>query len=1077
MASFTKDVSDIYNRIRSYIKPRKIEAVYNLATGTATTPSNNPTATKEQNVSSGNKLSSTLSGGNGGGSGRSGGRSGGGGSSGAEPTVIVNPIGDGAEVISQDQSGIKYLSNKIPTLNIGGKDLKTLNTISKENIIKFKQDKELSLIKTQEENERVYNKIFRNEESKVTVLDYDSEGNPISFMYDGSVYRGKYAIENLNSRLNSVAQREFIKEQEAKAIKDKGINQYSKDKAFQRGTEALEEIRQKTFSGIDILSKFRMPTREEMNAFAKDMGMETKELSKFENKNLKTEKDKFWDNLNKDARNIKDKARSEFIKGVVDDVFDLLNIAGLAVYTAASDSKTRKEIGMSVATSLLTAPKTYWDYLKKDPIGGSAFSIGSIVGIGGLVSGIVEGGKALNKANISTKIKEAVKEVENVKKINLDKLRTAGIDINKLNKDYGIDFTKVVNGLEDASSVGLSIKLDKLSPKYIKAWEVFEGVGESTGKLSPRVLKQFSDKELRKIDVKVSAKAETELTGGVLQKMGQVINDLTDGKISSQKVKGITFEANQVPTGRIIGQKTGKNYVDNFAINPDKSFSGTAKRIMKNGDVVEQKYYTKGVGAIVREFYVNGKLKYTVTQARTGGRVVVKSEKDIVLQSLKNQKFTKNLDLIESSWKEIRKRAVVSDIQQNFKGRVVSITKTLDDIKVSPLKKSFSVEILLRNGKKFQKIDTLTPAKIVNSKSDVFADFLKKRQTALLAGGYVQEITKLKSVVLPEYVAFRRILNSSQLNGIFKRNATLFERTKLFMQRLNSGADRILNLGMNKRASVRFTGDKFLSRNKYIDDYKFANRVKIDYAKPLQANLEKSIFDMSRVLNTFQNSNVSFGFRKIWASRLIKLKIQAEYLKYLNKQHIINTQEYAKLTKLESKQAQKMASAQKMATAQKMKTETTLKFDRKMDTRTRMKPADMAKLKLELLKFPRLGDDSRKKFVDKVLGTKRAKSYVVLLGSGKKQRVASKRLKPEEAISYGAYLTDKKGDRTVRIVPAKGKPNAKFKLDYLSQASKKFRNYRIKKGKRVSYSSARLIEKRKYFNDLERLGKKRKAKK
>jgi len=124
-----------------------------------------------------------------------------------------------------------------------------------------------------------------------------------------------------------------------------------------------------------------------------------------------------------------------------------------------------------------------------------------------------------------------------------------------------------------------------------------------------------------------------------------------------------------------------------------------------------------------------------------------------------------------------------------------------------------------------------------------------------------------------------------------------------------------------------------------------------------------------------------------------------------------------------------------------------------------------------------LGDDSKKKFVDKVLGTKRAKSYVVLLGSGKKQRVASKRLKPEEAISYGAYLTDKKGDRTVRIVPAKGKPNAKFKLDYLSQASKKFRNYRIKKGKRVSYSSARLIEKRKYFNDLERLGKKRKAKK
>lgn len=233
---------------------------------------------------------------------------------------------------------------------------------------------------------------------------------------------------------------------------------------------------------------------------------------------------------------------------------------------------------------------------------------------------------------------------------------------------------------------------------------------------------------------------------------------------------------------------------------------------------------------------------------------------------------------------------------------------------------------------------------------------------------------------------------------------------------------------------------------------------------------------MSRVLNTFQKSNVSFGFRKIWASRLIRLKLQSEYLKYLNRQHIINPQEYAKLTRLESKQdmQSKQQQLQKRASVQKMKSETTLKFDRKMDTKTRMKPADMDKLKLDFPKFPRLGDNSRRKFVDKVLGTKKAKSYVVLLGSGKKQRVASKRLKPEEAISYGAYLTDRKGDRTVRIVPAKGKPNAKFKIDYLSQASQKFRNYRIKKGKKVAYSSARLIEKRKYFNDLERLSSKSK---
>jgi hypothetical protein len=976
-------------------------------------------------------------------------------------------------VISQDKSGIRYLSNKFPTLDLGGKNIKTLNTTSKENIIKFKQDKELSLIRAQKENERVYNKIFGNEESRVTVLDYDSEGNPISFKYKGSVYDGKYAIENLNSKLNSVTQTEFIKEQEAKTIKDKGINQYSKDKAFQLGTEALEELRQKTFSGIDILSRFRMPTKEEINAFSKDMGIETKELSKFENKNLKTEKDKFWDNLNKDARNIKDKTKSEFIKGAVDDVYDLLNIASLGVYASASDSKTRKEIGMIVATSLLTAPKTYWDYLKKDPLGGSAFTIGSIVGIGGLVGGIVEGGKALNKANISTKIKEAVTEVENVKKINLDKLRTAGIDINKLNKDYGIDFTKVINGLEDASSVGLNIKLDKLSPKYIKAWEMFEGVGESTGKLSPRVLKQFSDKELRKMDVKVSAKAETELTGGVLQKMGQVINDLTDSKISFQKRKGITFEANQVPTGRIIGQKTGKNYIDNFAINPDKSFSGTAKRIMNNGDVVEQKYYTKGVGAIVREFYVNGKLKYTVTQARTGGRIVVKSGSDLAFEGLK-PRIAKNMEIVEETFKEIRKKATISDIKQNFFGRVKAFTKDLTYVKATPLKQMKGIGVFLKDGNKFLRVDVLTPARIVKSQTDVFADFLKKRKTNLLADNYIAEVTNLRSMILPEYKAFRRTLYSSELSGIFKRNPTLFEKTKSFIKRLNDSTTEILNRSMNKRGSTSLT---ISSGKRYFEDYKYANEVKVKYSIPLQTNLEKSISDMSRVLGTFQNTNISFGFRKLWVNRLVRLKLQSEYLKYINKQHILTSQEYARLSRLDSKTDTK--TNQKMAQTSKLRSEVALKFDRKMESSKLNKFPDMAKFKLELLKFPRFGKDSKRRFVDKVLGTKKAKSYVVLLGSGKKQRVASKRLKPEEAISYGAYLTDRKGDRTVRIVPAKGKPNAKFKLDYLSQASKKFRNYRIKNKRKIRYSSARLIERRKFFNDMpgEIRRKKRKVKK
>jgi hypothetical protein len=955
---------------------------------------------------------------------------------------------------------------------------------------KIDRDIKIKMETQQAEFEKKYLDEFSGEEAKIKVLDYDGEGYPISFEYRNKVYDGKDAEKNLNLQLNKVTERRLELKQNEENLQNKGLRQFALDKAFEITSADIEKRRQQVFNVIDVVARSKWATKEDLDKLAADLNVDKKDLQRIEKKTLTLKRDEFWDNVKNNLDKTKGDIKAEFTKGLVDDVFDILNIANVATYAVASDKNTRKELKTAVLTSLALAPATYVNYLKKDPLKGIAFTAGSIYGIDGLLNAVSSTGKVLSKAAVESNIAKAVKDIEAIKTFNLNKLTKAGFNVNKLTTEFGIDFARVVSGLDDASSIGLKIDLKKASPKYINAWNMFEGAGETAGKIDPKILKKFSDKELSKIDIKLISKAETELSGGVIKQIGKKIQDLTGNKITTRKIKGLTFEANQVPTGRIFGKKTGKNYRDAFTINPDKSFSGIAKRIMKDGDIVEQKYYTKGINSIVREFYVNGKLKYTVTQARNGGRVVVKSGKDIVLQSLKNQKFTKKLELLESSWKEIKRRAILSDVNQNFKGRVISITKTLDDIKVSPLKKSFSVEILLRNGKKFQKIDTLTPAKIVNSKSQAFADFLKQRQTVLLAGGYVQEITKLKSVILPEYVALRRTTRSLQLRGIFKRNATLFEKTKLFIQRLNTGADRIFNLKMNKRGSARFeflgkntsrrfAKDQFLGKNKYLDDYKFANRVKIDYAKPLQVNIEKSILDMSRVLNTFQKSNVSFGFRKIWASRLIRLKLQSEYLKYLNRQHIINTQEYAKLTRLESKQdmqsKQQMEQVQKMATAKKMKSETTLKFDRKMDTKTRMKFGDMGKLKMDFMKFPKLGDDSKKKFVDKVLGTKKAKSYIVLLGSGKKQRVASKRLKPEEAISYGAYLTDRKGDRTVRIVPAKGKPNQRFKLDYLSQASQKFRNYRIKRGKRVAYSSARLIEKRKYFNDLEKMGGKKKV--
>jgi hypothetical protein len=119
-------------------------------------------------------------------------------------------------------------------------------------------------------------------------------------------------------------------------------------------------------------------------------------------------------------------------------------------------------------------------------------------------------------------------------------------------------------------------------------------------------------------------------------------------------------------------------------------------------------------------------------------------------------------------------------------------------------------------------------------------------------------------------------------------------------------------------------------------------------------------------------------------------------------------------------------------------------------------------------------DNNNKAIVKKILGNKLAPSYRIVIGSGKKVKTLGGRYSPKEAISKGAYVIDRTKERTVRIIPTKQKPNSQFKMNYLRQADRKFRNYRIQRGKRVKYSSTRLIEKSKYFNDLERLTKFRK---
>jgi hypothetical protein len=163
------------------------------------------------------------------------------------------------------------------------------------------------------------------------------------------------------------------------------------------------------------------------------------------------------------------------------------------------------------------------------------------------------------------------------------------------------------------------------------------------------------------------------------------------------------------------------------------------------------------------------------------------------------------------------------------------------------------------------------------------------------------------------------------------------------------------------------------------------------------------------------------------------------------------------------RQSQSQASAQKSAQQQKQQQ----RQMQKQGTTTSQARANFNMKVKEKIRFPSSGNDGDKDpRVRRILGNKIAPSYHILLGSGKKVKRLIGRYSAKDAISRSAYVVDRTQQRTVRIVPTKQRPNAKFSRNYLNQAGRKFRNYRIKGGKKVSYSSTRLIEKRKYFNDI-----------
>ncbi len=195
-----------------------------------------------------------------------------------------------------------------------------------------------------------------------------------------------------------------------------------------------------------------------------------------------------------------------------------------------------------------------------------------------------------------------------------------------------------------------------------------------------------------------------------------------------------------------------------------------------------------------------------------------------------------------------------------------------------------------------------------------------------------------------------------------------------------------------------------------------------------------------------------------------------------------------------SKESQKIIQKLKQVTKQKQKVRTKLAQESLQQQRQRLRlrlktlttqKQKLAKIKITPTFIPTpsqlrlfgIALPKRKKKVIKLKPKKRkAKSYQVyvrpLKKKGKKKpkliRVTKRPIKKKRAKDLMTYLVDTSLSRTGRIKPSSKKPSKrklKSPSGYASQTRKKFRTYKIVKGKRVPLRAGKKIEKSRYLLD------------
>jgi len=663
------------------------------------------------------------------------------------------------------------------------------------------------------------------------------------------------------------------------------------------------------------------------------------------------------------------------------------------------------------------------------------------------------------------------------------------IDIKKINKTMNAirkDKLGIVR-ITQYTSNKMPVLMNKINSMVGKIERIKILSASDISKLSKKerkILKEFSGK--KRPDLKVSGKAGEKDT--IKKKVGErqtsvKLEEITHiGKDNVEKtVKSLTENRGITASGDveidliketedyIDLRRRGKNWTEKIRINADGSFMGMVKRITKYGEVTEV-YKTIGTnnGYVLRKYFDKaGNELFKITQE-------IKNKSNLVVNGIKYKgdinafnKYLQNGTLDESIVSKLKQKIFLTDnkghslemLSKQIGGRVT---------KVTPMKGNF-VQIELVGGKKITTTKEYIKKAVLSNNPDAaktkIYDYFINRKIKMLLDDYGHELHQTLRIVDPIMENINLNINSLTFKGQVKSRKTLSrEKWNKRYDDFKTTVDYLLSPKVKNRLMFSALGPIPIPAGRLQVTKRY-----IETLRPMVKDLSGSLSDNLNFIKGNFLSSLRPNIQLSW----YELNAWADYIKYLSRIKLIDKPQEIHALKSINVLREDVIMKQRMGT-RKM-------YEQKLRQPLKEIPRgyyNIPRLRLPVLEIPKLPEKIKipnikipMKYneLNKDMSKNGNTGYIVVIKAQGKYKQLKGIYSAEDARNLAAYYTDVMPTRTANIIRTVKPINRKFDNRYYEQNRNKFRNYRISSGKKTRYSDYRIIEKKRYFNDLERM--------